>query len=314
MPVFGTHQSPTNGLGITSTLAPLTTVLPTMNFTLRPGTPDDADVCGEICFQAFSAISLRHNFIPDFPSAEVATGLVSMLLSRPDIYSVVAEADGNVVGSNFLWESDPIAGIGPITIDPSTQSGGVGRALMEDVLNRANAKRLPGSRLVQAAFNSQSLSLYTKLGFEVREPLALLQGTPINKVLPGYSVRAATADDVATCADLCHHVHGHIRSNELLGAIGQGSATVVEREGRITGYSTMVGFFGHTVAESNDDLKALIAAAPELAGPGILLPSRNGEVFRWCLSQGLRVMQPLNLMSHGLYNEPRGAFMPSVLF
>jgi hypothetical protein len=77
---------------------------------------------------------------------------------------------------------------------------------------------------------------------------------------------------------------------------------------------TGVSFFGHTVAESNDALKALIAAAPEFAGPGFLLPTRNSEVFRWCLEQGLCVTQPLTLMSIGLYNEPRAAFLPSILF
>ena len=44
------------------------------------------------------------------------------------------------------------------------------------------------------------------------------------------------------------------------------------------------------------------------------LPTRNSEVFGWCLGQGLRVTQPMTLMSLGLYNEPRGAFLPSILF
>ena len=84
--------------------------------------------------------------------------------------------------------------------------------------------------------------------------------------------------------------------------------TLVERNGMVAGYATGIGFFNHTVAESNDDLKALIAAAPEFGGPGFLLPSRNSEVLRWCLNEGLRVAHPLSLMSLGLYNEPRGAF------
>lgn len=29
---------------------------------------------------------------------------------------------------------------------------------------------------------------------------------------------------------------------------------------------------------------------------------------------GLRVVQPMNLMTLGLYNEPAGAYLPSVLF
>ena len=285
-----------------------------MNLTLRPGKPDDAKICGEICFHAFTTISRQHNFPPDLPSAEMATGFLSSLLARPDVYSVVAEMEGKVVGSNFLWEGDSIAGVGPITIDPSTQNGGVGRGLMERVLARAAERKYAGVRLVQAAFHNRSLSLYTKLGFEVREPLANIQGMPLRKSFAGFPVRPATEIDVEACSQLCQKVHGHDRKNELLGATQQKIATLVERDGRITGYATGIGFFSHAVAESNDDLKALIAAAPEFGGPGFLLPTRNSEVFRWCLSEGLRVTQPMTLMSRGLYNEPRGAFLPSILF
>jgi hypothetical protein len=76
----------------------------------------------------------------------------------------------------------------------------------------------------------------------------------------------------------------------------------------------MIGFFGHAVAETNEDIKALIAAAPSFAGPGFLLPTRNAELFRWCLERKLRVVQPMTLMSLGLYNEPAGAFLPSILY
>jgi hypothetical protein len=75
-----------------------------------------------------------------------------------------------------------------------------------------------------------------------------------------------------------------------------------------------MAFYGHGVAEMNPDLQALIAAADSFAGPGILVPSRNSSLFRWCLSNGLRVVQPMTLMSLGLYNEPKGAFLPSVLY
>jgi GNAT superfamily N-acetyltransferase len=105
--------------------------------------------------------------------------LVASLLSRGDIYSVVAEVDGRVVGSNFLWENGAIAGVGPITIDPSAQNVAVGRRLMEEVLRRAKERNDAGVRLVQAAYHNRSLSLYTKLGFDVREPLSNLQGPAI---------------------------------------------------------------------------------------------------------------------------------------
>ena len=281
---------------------------------LRAGRPEDAERLGFICYGAFKATAEGHNFPPDFPSPEMAGGLLASLLSREDVYSVVAEADGRVVGSNFLWENGTIAGVGPITIDPDAQNAAVGRRLMEDVLRRAKERNIAGVRLVQAAYHGRSLSLYTKLGFDAREPLSNLQGPAIGERIPGYAVRAAKEGDLGACNALSLRIHGHDRGPELLEAIGRGTANVVEHDGRITGYTTGIGFFGHTVGESNEDLKALIGAAPEFPGPGFLLPTRNGEVLRWSLERGLQIVQPMTLMSVGLYNEPAGAFIPSILY
>lgn len=285
-----------------------------MNLNVRVGKPDDAARCGTICYEAFKKISDQHNFPQDFPNAEAAIGLLSELLSRSDIYSVVAEVDGRLVGSNFLWENAVVAGVGPITIDPELQNVAVGRQLMENVLRRAHDRSFVGVRLVQAAYHNRSLSLYTKLGFDTREPLSTIQGSAIGLTIAGHDVRAAKEEDLNSCNRLCLKVHGHERGRELLDAIKQGMATVVEHDGRITGYATLVGFFGHAVCESNEDLKALIGAATEFPGPGFLLPTRNSELLRWCLAKGLRVVQPMTLMSTGLYNEPAGAFLPSVVF
>jgi hypothetical protein len=236
------------------------------------------------------------------------------IFSDSSVYSVVAEADGQIVGSNFLWEQTFIAGIGPITVDPNFQNSAVGRKLMQQVLQRVEERQLAGVRLVQAAYHNRSLSLYTKLGFNVREPLSVIQGSALNISFPDYHVRSANEADLNACNELCFNVHGHSRSNELLGAIATGTATVVEHNGRITGYATQVGFMGHTVAETNNELKALIGASANFPGPGFLLPSRNSDVLRWCLGNGLRIVQPWTLMSKGLYNEPTGAFLPSVLY
>jgi predicted N-acetyltransferase YhbS len=275
---------------------------------------EDIEKCGRICYEAFKTIADRHNFPPDFPSAEAAAGLLSQLFSRDDVYSVVAEADGQAIGSNFLWENAVIAGVGPITVDPAVQDGAVGRQLMNDVMRRAGERRCAGVRLVQAAYHNRSLSLYTKLGFDTREPLSILQGAALGTVLPGHEVRPAVEADLDACNRLCVKVHGHDRSRELSDAIRQGTATVVEHGNRITGYATEIGFLGHAVAEGNEDLKALIGAASAFPGPGFLLPTRNSDLMRWCLEKGLRVVMPMTLMSTGLYNEPQGAFLPSVIY
>ncbi len=285
-----------------------------MDTTLRPGRHADAEICGTICYEAFTAIAEQHNFPPDFPAPEVAVDFLRMLLAHPGFYAVVAEAEGCIVGSNFLDERSTIAGIGPITVTPTLQNSGIGRRLMQALLERVAQRHFPGVRLVQAAYHSRSLSLYAALGFTIREPLALMQGTPLQTTLPGYAVRQATADDLAACNRVCAHVHGHDRSGELREAIDQGTATVVEHDGRLTGYATAIGFFAHAVGESNAELQALIGAAPAYQGPGFLLPTRNTALFRWCLAQRLRMVQGMTLMSMGLYNEPAGVFLPSILY
>lgn len=278
---------------------------------VRIATAEDAPICGQICYHAFASINAAHGFPCDFPNPEATVGLFSMLFSNADVYSVVAEADGRVVGSNCMDERSTIRAVGPLTIDPEVQSLGIGRKLMQAVMDRAAASAA-GIRLVQAAFNNQSLSLYSRLGFAVREPLSCMQGVMQQRTMPGCQVRAAQPADVEICKALSMRIHGFDRAVELAQAITGGTAQVVERDGRITGYTTHLAFFGHSTAETNLDMKALIASAENFPGPGILVPSRNHELLLWCLENGLRIVQPMTLMSTGFYRDPAGAWLPSV--
>ena len=112
---------------------------PSMHATFRPGIQEDAQACGTVFFKAFKLIAEQHNFPVDFPLPETAVSLLTQLLSREDVYSVVAEMERGIVGSNFLWESDAIAGVGPITVDPSVQNGSIGRHS-----NRQQPSQAPG--------------------------------------------------------------------------------------------------------------------------------------------------------------------------
>ncbi|HTM16118.1 MAG TPA: GNAT family N-acetyltransferase [Terracidiphilus sp.] len=286
----------------------------TNDIIIRQATPEDAAACGKICYDAFSAINAAHNFPCDFPNPEYADRLIHGMFNAPGFYCVVAESDGQIIGSNCLDERAVIHGVGPITVNPYVQGQGVGRRLMQAVMDRSREQNSAGIRLVQAAFNNRSLSLYASLGFDVREPLVVLQGRTRERSIPGCTVRPATSADLAACNALSHRIHGFDRASDLAFSTQQGSALIVERAGRITGYSSTLAFFGHTTAESNQDLQALLSSVDSYGGPGILIPTRNTELLRWCLSNGLRVVEPLNLMSTGLYNNPAGAWLPSILF
>ncbi len=281
---------------------------------IRVARPEDAAACGEICYKAFSTLNAAHGFSCDFPVPEAAIGALAMMFSTPGFYCVVAESGGRIVGSNVVDERSVIYGVGPISIDPGAQNLGVGRKLMQAVMDRANERGAAGVRLVQAAFHNRSFSLYASLGFDVREPLACMQGRTTERHIPGCAVRPATPADAAACNALSQRLHGFDRGAELAAAIVQGTARVVERGERITGYTTALAFFGHSMAETNVDLQALIASAESFTGAGILVPSRNNVLLRWCLANGLRVVQPMTLMSTGLYNDPAGAWLPSISF
>jgi hypothetical protein len=218
------------------------------------------------------------------------------------------------VGSNCLDERAMIAGLGPITVDPSAQNLGVGRKLMDAVMARAHESRPAGLRLVQAAFHNRSLSLYAGLGFVAREPLSCMQGRTRERTVAGCKVRELLAEDLEACNALARRVHGFDRGRELAEAMPYDLPRVVERSGRVTGYASSLAFFGHATAESNLDLQALIASAENFGGPGILVPTRNAALFRWCLANGLLVTQPMTLMTMGLYNEPAGAWLPSIAY
>jgi predicted N-acetyltransferase YhbS len=280
---------------------------------IRPVAAADLGACGRICYEAFASISERHGFPRDFSSVGTASTLIAKLIEHPGFCGVVAEAGGQIVGANFIDQRSAIFSVGPVVVDPVAQDLGVGRALVEAVLARSLPLKPPGVRLLQAAYHNRSLSLYSKIGFEVREQFAVMHREPLSLRLSGYAVRKATAGDTAACSDLCALVHGHDRHGEFEDALAAGTAMVVQRCARITGYTTGIGFYAHSVAETVDDIIALIGAGHEMAdGTGFLVPMRSTTLMRWCLAHDFRVTYTMNLMSMGLYQEPRGAYLASV--
>lgn len=286
-----------------------------MTIQIREMKQSDVERCGRVCYAAFREIAERHNFRPDFPTSESGIQLTEAFFASPQVFSVVAEQDGEVIGSNHLWEYDEIRAVGPITVDPATQAKGAGRMLMQAVIERGKSSM--GVRLVQDSFNGASLSLYSSLGFNVQEPLALMEGNLSGDVPPDVIIRSLRAEDYESCADLCRRVHGFDRVNELKNTPPFLTSFVALREGRITAYASAPQFWAlnHAVAETMSDMCALLTGAANLLQGepvSFLLPTRQSDLFRWCLQKGLRVVKPMTLMSMGEYHEPRSCYLTSV--
>ena len=130
-------------------------------------------------------------------------------------------------------------------------------------------------------------------------------------------MRPVKEDDLDECETLCKKVHGFERTNELRDATHAFAPLVAERDGRIVAYATTVSFWpmGHGVAETEEDMKALLLGGAAIGDDPLafLVPLRSG-VFGWGLSEGLRLVKPMNVMTMGEYREPQGGWFPNVLY
>ena len=286
---------------------------------VRPIEQNDAESCGKIGYEAHKTISSAHGYPSEQPSEEFGIELIRRLLENPNSWGVLVERQGKTLGSIFLhkFPPSPVAVIGPLTVHPSAE-GGVGRMLMDAALTRAREQNHDQVRLVQSPSHIRSFVLYTKSGFTLREPLFLMQGEPLKKRVSDTSntnVHLVSDDnDISACNKLCKSVYGFSREMELRQAKDQGVATMIEQDGVITGYAAGMGIFGHAVAKSNEELKALISNAPAIFGPGFFALARNHELINWLLENGFRIGWPANLMTVGPYQESQTPFLPSLAY
>jgi GNAT superfamily N-acetyltransferase len=285
-----------------------------MAIRLVPAEPQHVSELGRICFESFREVHDRGCGTRDFPTVDIAQQVLGMLVQRDDFYSVSALDDGRIVGSNFLSLMDPVAGVGPITVDPSYQGQGIGRILMQDVIDYAQRNNIEQVRLMQDSFNVASLSLYASLGFDVKVPVAFIQAVPL--AAADNSVRPISEPDLPAIEELSERIYKNSRRNEVAAAAPYGFAALLrERQGRVTGY-LLPGIFGHGVAETEEDALTLIGEAARRLPPEIarfFCPLTESSFYRKALQADCRVIKVMNYMTLGPYEQPDEVWMPSVL-
>ena len=82
-----------------------------MTTDLRTAQLGDIPECGRVMYEAFRNIAEQHNFPPDFPSPEVAGGLLNLMMGASKIDAFVAQENGQIIGSLFVSRRSPVGGI-----------------------------------------------------------------------------------------------------------------------------------------------------------------------------------------------------------
>jgi len=146
----------------------------------------------------------------------------------------------------------------------------------------------------------------------------VLSGAPQISPASDCEVRRLTASDMEDCERLHESVHGYTRTNELRDALATATPIVALRDRRVRAYMAVptIWLANHGVAETEEDMQALLLGAPQVMKRPIsfLMPAQRAALFRWCLTQGYRAIRPMTLMTTGEYREPQGGYFPSVLY
>lgn len=217
----------------------------------------------------------------------------------------VCDEHGAVVGTALWWEYGArFATVGLVVVDPGQQGKGIGRRLMEAIIDDA------GARTLHLVATQAGLKLYRQNGFEEIGTIEQRQGIPNPQVEiaapAGVSLRAVTSDDAATLCKLDTAAMGAPREHVVRAVLAAGTGVLAMQGGEPIGFALMrpAGLgrvIGPIVAPDPSVAIALIAFMLRRSDgfARIDLPGEAQDVARWLDSVGLVCVDRVTAMERG---------------
>ncbi len=151
-------------------------------------------------------------------------------------HGFVAIEEGEVVGTALYWTyGSERASLGMVIVSPARQGLGIGRQLMERVL-----EALAG-RVVFLHATLAGQPLYEKLGFRPAGTLDQHQGTafqpPLMALAPGERLRPLGASDTPRLIELASRASGLDRGDVLPALLANADGIGLDRDGELIGFS-----------------------------------------------------------------------------
>jgi hypothetical protein len=171
-----------------------------------------------------------------------------------------------MIGTALCWKyGAERASLGMVIVSPGRQGRGIGRKLMDLVLDEL------GSRVTFLHATTAGQPLYEKLGFRAAGTLDQHQGAafqpPLVSLPPGERLRPLGSSDTARLVELASRASGLDRGEVLPALLGAADGIALDRDGELIGFALFRRFgrgfaIGPVVAPASEDssrAKALIS-------------------------------------------------------
>lgn len=303
------------------------------DFELRPIADSDRAEVAELIYSSINFWYRTHGAADIFRGGpavtEVFYDVYNDLTPGSNVVAVNPKT-GRLMGSCFYHPRPLHVSLGIMTVHPNYFGRGVGRALLQFIIDFARQQQKP-LRLTQSAINVDSFSLYNKAGFVPRYAYQdMFLNVPVSGLehsLPGSErVRNACPADVPAMAVLERHVSGITRELDYRYCIenrrGFWSASVIEgANGTIDGFMISSGhpamnLLGPCVARTEADAAALLLRHLNLypgRAPVFLLPVEKEQLVRQAYAWGARVCEMHFCQVLGEFQPFQGVNMPTFL-
>jgi GNAT superfamily N-acetyltransferase len=304
------------------------------NMRLRPMAANDRSEVAELIYGSINVWYEKHGRPPLFAGGPRVTEVFH------DVYNVLAPGcnvvaehpeTGRLMGSCFYHPRKHHVSLGIMNVHPNYFGFGVGRALLQHIIDFTESKGYKALRLTSSALNLDSFSLYNRAGFVPRwafqDMLIQVPADGMKQPLPGPErVRPATLADVPKMIELEMHISGISREEDyrycIANEAGFWHAAVYENaRGGIDGLMLSSGhpalnMLGPCLALSEDVAAALILKElDQYKGrmPVFLIPVERSKLVRQMYDWGARNCELHFCQVRGEFKPFQGISMPSFL-
>jgi len=307
-----------------------------INPDMRPMTPDNRSVFSNTLYRSFNEWYKKHGWPGDyFRCAPEEAGIffdVYNDLTPGCSFAFFDPGSGDLMGSCFYHPREHHVSLGIMSVNPDYFGRGIGRGLVNQIIDYTEREGFRSLRLVGSAMNLDSFSLYNRSGFVPRvafnDMVISVPDSGLNIKTSGLDrVRQATADDVPAMSKLEMEISGISRVGDYHYCIENTReifhVSVLESidDGGLDGFlislkHPALNMIGPGVMRSEADTLALLAnELDRFKGmiPLFLIPMGKKEIVEQVYEWGGRNVETHLFQVRGEYKPFNGVVMPSFL-